>query len=153
MKLPLGYRYSSTYAGIRKERKDDLALIASATPASAAAIFTRNRVQAAPVRIAREHLRASRGVARALLVNAGNANCATRSAERVALACCRAAAKGLKIPKEHVLPASTGVIGVELDQKLITEALPRLLARLSEDSFPDVARAILDRVERMLNGK
>ncbi len=155
MKIPVGYRYASTYAGIRKEKKDDLALILSETPASAAAMFTRNRVQAAPVVLAREHLRVSRGVARAILVNAGNANCATRSGGRVALASCRAVAKLLKTPVAGVLPASTGVIGVELDSKLIVDALPRLFDRLSEDGFPDAARAILttDQVPKMAFGE
>ena len=60
MKLPLGYRYAATYAGIRKTNIEDLGLIVSDKPASAAAVFTSNRVQAAPVRIARQHLRASR---------------------------------------------------------------------------------------------
>ena len=60
MKLPLGYRYAATYAGIRKEKKDDLALIVSDCPASAAGLFTTNRVQAAPVKLAREYLRKSR---------------------------------------------------------------------------------------------
>jgi len=104
VKLPIGYRYASTYAGIRKEKKDDLALILSETPASAAGLFTRNLVQAAPVRLAREHLRVSHGVARAILANAGNANCATRSGARVALASCRAVAKSLKVPVAGVLP-------------------------------------------------
>jgi glutamate N-acetyltransferase / amino-acid N-acetyltransferase len=143
VRTPLGYRYASSFAGIRKEKKDDLALILSERPASAAAVFTRNRVQAAPVRLAREHLRSSRGVVRAILANAGNANCATRTADRVALASCRAVAKLLKTPVEQVLPASTGVIGVELDPKLIINALPRLFDRLSEEGFADAARAIL----------
>jgi glutamate N-acetyltransferase/amino-acid N-acetyltransferase len=155
VKLPIGYRYASTYAGIRKEKKDDLALILSETPASAAALFTRNLVQAAPVRLAREHLRVSHGVARAILANAGNANCATRSGARVALASCRAVAKFLKAPVAGVLPASTGVIGVELDPQLIVGALPRLFDRLSEDGFADAARAILttDRVPKMAFGE
>ncbi len=155
MKLPLGYRYAATYAGIRKVRKDDLALIASSAPASAAAMFTRNRVQAAPVRLAREHLRVSRGIASAVLINAGNANCATRTGDRVALATCRAAGKALKLPVEQVLPASTGVIGVELDPKLITDALPKLTSRLSEDGFDEAARAIMttDTVPKMAFGE
>ena len=143
MKLPLGYRYSSTYAGIRKDQRDDLALIVSQKPAAAAAVFTTNRVQASPVRLARQHLKASRGLVRAVLVNAGNANCATRTGDRVALLCCRAAARELKITTSQVIPASTGVIGVELDGQLIVNALPRLVAGLSERRFPDVARAIM----------
>ena len=143
MKLPLGYRYSATYAGIRKEKRDDLGLIVSEAPAAAAAMFTRNRVQAAPVRLSREHLRATGGVARAILVNAGNANCATRTEDRVARACCRALARTLKLPVEQVLPASTGVIGVELDHRLIVRALPGLIQGLSADRFKDVSRAML----------
>ncbi|MBI4875604.1 MAG: bifunctional glutamate N-acetyltransferase/amino-acid acetyltransferase ArgJ [Acidobacteria bacterium] len=143
MNLPLGYRYASTYAGIRKAEKDDLALIVSDTTASAAAVFTRNLVQAAPVRLSRAHLRASRGRARAILVNAGNANCATRTGDRVALATSRAAARLLKVPVEQVLPSSTGVIGVELNPKLITAALPALVAKLSPEAFTGVANAIL----------
>src|SRR5262249_47286824 len=71
------------------------------------------------------------------------ANCATRTGDAVALACCRAAARSLKLPVNQVLPASTGVIGVELDPKKIVSALPRLVAGLAEERFPDVARAIL----------
>lgn len=155
MRLPLGYKYASVYAGIRKQRKDDLALIVSDTPASAAGMFTRNLVQAAPVRLAREHLRASRGAARAIIVNAGNANCATRTGDRVALAECRAVAKALRAPVQEVLPASTGVIGVELDSKLIVDSVPRLMNRLDENAFDDTARAIMttDTVPKMAFGE
>jgi len=141
--LPLGYRYSATYAGIRAQPRNDLALIVSGVPAAAAAVFTQNRVQAAPVKLCRQHLRISRGQVGAILVNAGNANCATRTGERVALASCRAAAKLLKLPPAQVLPASTGVIGVELDFALIQKALPQLVADLAENRFNDVARAIM----------
>lgn len=143
MKQPLGYRYSAVYAGIRKDKKDDLSLIVSDAPASAAAVFTQNRVQAAPVRIARFHLTKSRGLVSAVLVNAGNANCATRTGDRVALACCDAAAKLLRVPSEQVFPASTGVIGVELETRLIVNPLPDLVAGLAANRFDDVARAIM----------
>ena len=143
MDLPLGYRYAATYAGIRQVAKDDLALIVSGMPATAAAVFTQNRVQAAPVRLARRHLQAAKGLAGAILVNAGNANCATRTGDAVALACCRATAKLLKLPVTQVLPASTGVIGVEMDPKLVTSALPALVEGLRDDRFGDVARAIM----------
>jgi glutamate N-acetyltransferase/amino-acid N-acetyltransferase len=147
LKLPLGYRFSSVYAGIRRaangNTKDDVGLIVSGAPASAAAVFTQNRVQAAPVRLARRHLQVSHGVAGAILVNAGNANCATRTGDRVAIECCRALAKRLLLPVTQTLPASTGVIGVELDPKLILKALPALVEGLSEDKFDDVSRAIM----------
>lgn len=142
MELPLGFRFAAGYAGIRANEQDDLALIVSATPAAAAAVFTQNQVQAAPVRLARRHLRAARGRAGAILVNAGNANCATRTGDKVALDCCKAAARLLRFPVNHILPASTGVIGVELDAKRITSTLPQLHAALGTD-FDRVARAIL----------
>jgi len=141
--LPLGFRYSAVYAGIRKVKKPDLALIASDIPAQAAAVFTTNRVQAAPIAVARRHLALSGGVARAALVNAGNANCATRTGGRVALQTAKAAASRLGCKPEHVLPASTGVIGVELDPRLILDHLDSLTAGLSTDRFLDAADAIL----------
>jgi len=143
LKLPLGYLYSSTYAGIRAAEKDDLALIVSGLPASAAGVFTRNRVQAAPVRLCRRHLQRSHGSAGAILVNAGNANCATRTGDAVALATAKAAAKLLKLQPAQVLTASTGVIGVELDAAKITTSLPRLAEGLNPGRFEEVARAIL----------
>jgi len=141
--LPLGYRYSATYAGIRAVEKPDLALIVSGLPANAAGVFTQNRVAAAPVRLSRRHLAASKGLVGAVLINAGNANCATRTGDAVALATSKAAARLLKLPVTQVLPASTGVIGVELDPAKLTTALPRLVAELAEDRFGDVARAIM----------
>jgi len=141
--LPLGYRYAATYAGIRQAEKDDLGLIVSGLPAAAAGVFTQNRVQAAPVKLSRRHLATSRGAVGAILVNAGNANCATRTGDAAALACCRSAARLLRLPVAQVLPASTGVIGVELDSKLIVNALPHLVSCLREDAFGSVARAIM----------
>src|SRR5438552_13814999 len=102
-------------------------MIVPDAPASAAAVFTQNRVQAAPVRIARFNLTKSRGRVSAVLINAGNANCATQTGDRVAIACCDAVAKQLRVPAEEVFPSSTGVIGVELEKKLITDTLPDLV--------------------------
>lgn len=143
MKLPSGFRYGAVYAGIRKVEKNDLALIVSDVAASAAAVFTTNRVQAAPVLVGKAHLEATGGKARAVLVNAGNANCATRTGITVAKAASRAAAKLLKVKPEEILPSSTGVIGVELDSSLIEKALPNLVAGLSPDKFDEAADAIL----------
>jgi glutamate N-acetyltransferase/amino-acid N-acetyltransferase len=141
--LPFGYRYAAMYAGIRKQEKDDLALIVSDTLAQAAAVFTRNVVQASPVRLARKHLRASKGKVAAVIVNAGNANCATRTGDKVAFSTCKALARVLHAKTDHVIPSSTGVIGVELEPKLITDAIPTLVAKLSADAFQSVADAIM----------
>ncbi len=143
MSLPQGFRYAATYCGLRKIQKDDLALIVSDTPAVAAAVFTQNRVVAAPVVLARKNLRASRGKASAILVNAGNANCATRTGEQVAQTTVRAAGKALSIKPEYILPASTGVIGVEMDGGKIINALPALAAKLDAANFEAVAAAIM----------
>ena len=143
MKLPLGYRYAAAYAGIRKDRRDDIGLIVPERGAQAAALFTTNVVQAAPVVLARKHLKSSKGRVSAVLVNAGNANCATRSGERVAIASCKAVAKALNTKTEYVIPASTGVIGVELNPALITAAIPALVADSRPENFEAVARAML----------
>jgi len=143
LKLPTGYTYAAIYAGIRKQEKDDLALIVSTPPAVAAAVFTRNMVQAAPVRLARQNFASSKGRVAAVLINAGNANCATRTGARAALLSTRAAAKALGCRADHVLPCSTGVIGVELDPNLLTNSLTPLVAKLSPDAFEDVANAIM----------
>lgn len=142
MNLPKGFRYAATYAGIRKVAKDDLALIVSDTPAATAAMFTQNRVVAAPVVLARKNLAAARGRTRAWIVNAGNANCATRTGARVAEQCVKAAAEALGVRAVEVLPASTGVIGVEMDARKVVEALPGLVASLGP-GFDDVAAAIM----------
>jgi glutamate N-acetyltransferase/amino-acid N-acetyltransferase len=143
LKLPLGFRYAATYAGIRKVKKDDLALIVPDQPARAAAVFTRNMVQAAPVKLARQNLKISKGKVTGVIINAGNANCATRTGERVALASCKALAKALKTRPEYVIPASTGVIGVELDAKLLTAPLPGLVEHLDAGNFQAIAEAIM----------
>ena len=142
MNLPRGFRYASTYAGIRKVAKDDLALIVSDAPAATAAVFTENLVVAAPVVLARKNLVAAKGRARAWIINAGNANCATRTGARVASQCVKAAADALGVRAIEVLPASTGVIGVEMDARKVVDALPRLAASLG-DGFEDVAAAIM----------
>ena len=143
MSLPLGYRYAACYAGIRKVEQPDLGLIVSDQPAAVAGVFTQNRVQAAPVKLSRLHLRASRGAIKAVLINAGNANCATPTGDTVARICCETVAKRLKVPVEQVLPASTGVIGVDLNPRLITNAIPDLVRELDPERFDDVANAIL----------
>ena len=143
MNLPLGFRYSATFAGIRKIVKDDLAMIVSDTKATAAAVFTQNRVVAGPVEISRKNVRSARTRMRGILVNAGNANCATKTSEKVAIETSRAVAKMIGAKADEVLPASTGVIGVELDVSLILNALPALVGGLRPDRFHDAANAIM----------
>ena len=84
--LPHGFRFAATACGLKKTGALDLALISSDTLASAAAVFTQNLVVAAPVLISKANLRASKGRMRAVVVNAGNANCATGAAGHSAAA-------------------------------------------------------------------
>jgi len=141
--VPLGYRFAATYAGIRKKPKLDLALMVSDTEATAAGVFTRNLVRAAPVLLCEQHLEKSGGHCHAIIVNAGNANCATPTQAKVARATARAGARAVGAPVNRVLVSSTGVIGEPLNEQLIIEALPGLNERLSADNFAEVAEAIM----------
>jgi glutamate N-acetyltransferase/amino-acid N-acetyltransferase len=100
-------------------------------------------VQAAPVKLCRRHLKLSGGKVGAVLMNAGTANCATRTGDAVALETAKATARLLQLPAAQVLTASTGVIGVELDGGKIVAALPRLIAGLDTGRFDDAAHAIM----------
>ncbi len=147
-----GFRAAGVVAGIKKNGRKDLGLIACDGPASVAGLFTRNRVQAAPVILDRE--RVGNGVCRAVIVNSGNANCCTgadgyQNAVRMA----RAAAIGLGVSEEQVLVASTGVIGEPLPVERIERALPSLLEALSSEGVADFAEAIMttDRVPKVVS--
>lgn len=140
---PQGFRFAAAEAGIRKGGGCDVALIVSNTLAATAAAFTTNRVQAAPLEVSRVHLRRSRHRARAIVANAGNANCATPNGIDAARATAAAAARLLGARPEHILLASTGVIGVPLDAAKLTGALPLAVASLSPAAFAEAAAAIL----------
>jgi glutamate N-acetyltransferase / amino-acid N-acetyltransferase len=143
--LPHGFRFAATACGLKKTGALDLALFSSDVPASAAAVFTQNLVVAAPVLISKQHLRASRGRMRAVIVNAGNANCATgdaghTAAQRTVLE----TAKRLNCRADELFVCSTGVIGVPLPVEKILRALPKLSRnrRASARSFAELSLAI-----------
>lgn len=143
---PEGFAASATRAGFKKDPKSlDLALIYSeAEETASAGVFTTNRVVAAPVLLSKRNLARSRGRARAIVVNAGNANACTGAAGmRAAEETARAAAEHLGIPQNQALVASTGVIGVPLPGGVITRHLPELCASLALDKSGEVARAIM----------
>lgn len=144
--LPLGFSFSSASAGIKVSARPDLALIECAPGTKATAFFTKNRVVAAPVIIGREALKTSRGYIRAVVVNSGNANCATGSQGiRACRAVCNEVARLHSIPAEQVFPSSTGIIGVPLPVEKILAQLPDLTARheASENAAWDFARTIM----------
>src|SRR5437016_1655839 len=127
--IPEGFLFSSCTAGIKASGRPDLALVLAPQGASAAAMFTRNQVVAAPVTVGRENLRASSGKVHALIVNAGNANCATGAPGiKAAKAVCREVARAIQSKPRQVFPSSTGIIGVPLPVEKIIAAIPNLIA-------------------------
>jgi glutamate N-acetyltransferase / amino-acid N-acetyltransferase len=143
---PRGFRAASVASGIKRATgAPDLALIFSEVPqTTAAGVFTTNLAAAAPVFLSRRNLRESRGQARAVVVNSGNANaCTGAGGIRVAEGTVAAAATLLGVPAEQILVASTGVIGVPLEPKLILSQLPTLKENLSVENAASVARAIM----------
>src|SRR6187551_1402681 len=107
---PLGFRASGVYAGIKTKQAPDVGLLVCDAPSpAAAAVFTTNRVFAAPVKIGREHLAESAGRIRAVVVNAGNANaCTGRRGDKDARRMCQLAAAVAGCHEWEVLPSSTG---------------------------------------------
>ncbi|HSV93201.1 MAG TPA: bifunctional glutamate N-acetyltransferase/amino-acid acetyltransferase ArgJ, partial [Desulfobacterales bacterium] len=147
-----GFRAAGLAAGIKINGRKDLGLVVSDRPATVAGVFTRNRVQAAPVRLCRE--RVGGGVCRAVVANSGNANCCTGDAGwQNALRMARSVALGVGAPEEQVLVASTGVIGEPLPVERVEQAVPELVRRLSPEGLADFAEAIMttDRVPKGLS--
>jgi len=143
--LPRGFRMAATACGLKKTGALDLAILSSDVPASAAGVFTQNLVVAPPVLISKEHLRLSKGRMRAVVVNAGNANCATGAGGHAAAQRTVAeAAKHLGCATREVFVCSTGVIGVPLPLEKILRALPLLSRnrRWSARSFAELSLAI-----------
>lgn len=144
--LPRGFAFSALAAGIKISGKPDLGLVDTDPATRAAAVFTRNRVVAAPLEVGKSFLRRTGGRVRAVIVNAGNANCATgqpgiRNCEQV----CNETARLLGIDRAEVFPSSTGIIGVPLPVEKITRKLPELVAtcQASGEALFHFAEAIM----------
>ena len=143
---PRGFRAAAVAAGIKKAVGAlDLTLIVSDVPeTTAAGLFTTNRAAAAPVLVSRQNLAMSRGRARAVIVNAGNANaCTGRAGMQVAQKTVEAVADLLDVLPQQVLVASTGVIGLPLKLDIILAQLPRLKESLSVENAVAVPGAIM----------
>jgi glutamate N-acetyltransferase/amino-acid N-acetyltransferase len=140
-----GFIAAGCHAGI-KRRRPDMAMIATEDlrPATAVAVFTRNKFAAPPVLLDRARLAENGGRASAIVVNSGNANAGTGApglADAEAMSAATAAALG--IDKQEVLVCSTGIIGTPLPIEVILKATPRLAKRLSRDGAEEAARGIL----------
>lgn len=137
-----GFLFGAGLAKIKKTTGSDLGLIYSDRPCVAAGVFTKNRVQAAPVMIGKKRLRT--GSAQAILVNSGNANACTGDRGIAdARLCCKHLAAALHIRENLAIPSSTGVIGVPLPAGRIVHAIPGLVKTASPGGCEDFAAAIM----------
>jgi glutamate N-acetyltransferase/amino-acid N-acetyltransferase len=158
--LPAGFLWGAVKAGIKASGNPDLAVAVAPKGAVGVAMFTRNQLVAAPVTVGRGHLLATGGRVSAVLVNAGNANCATGQAGIEACTqTCVAAAEQFGCIFDEVFPSSTGIIGVPFPAQKVIDALPAAKAVLGDspshaeqfatailttDTKVKVARAVID---------
>ena len=155
---PKGFKASGVHCGVKKgkgdgnqppmsgkpevlEGKKDLALIVSEQPCVAAAVYTMNRVKAAPLYVTMDHL--ENGEAQAIVANSGNANACAPNSHEHAEEMCRLAAAATGLKASDFVVASTGVIGQELNIAAIEKGLPAAAAALSKDGSDAAANAIM----------
>ncbi len=137
-----GFKFAGICAGIKKKGGKDLGLIYCENPAAAAALFTKNKVMAAPVLLGKEKIK--KGFCQAVLVNSGNANCFTgKKGIDDAIACSKLLGNCLDIGEDLVLVSSTGVIGANLPMDKFEAGIPQIVKHLSADHVDDFADAIL----------
>ncbi len=137
-----GFTANGILCGIRKNRtKNDLSLIVSECPASAAAVYTTNLVKGAPLTVTKAHI--ENGVARAIVCNSGNANTCNADGIEIAETMCALTADALGIDAQDVIVASTGVIGQPLPIAPIKAGMPALVAGLNADGSDAAAQGIM----------
>ena len=155
---PKGFRAAGVHCGVKKGKGDgnqppkskrpevldgkkDLALIISDQPCTAAAVYTMNRVKAAPLYVTMDHL--ENGEAQGIVVNSGNANACAPNSHEHAEEMCELAAAATGIKASDFVVASTGVIGQELNMAAIRSGIPACAAALSPEGSGDAADAIM----------
>ena len=143
LSLPQGFRAAGVPAGIKKNGKADVAMIASDVDCTAAAVFTTNKMKAAPVLRGIEQISSQQPI-RAVLINAGCANACTgkqglQSANKTA----QLAGKALRVKPAQVFVMSTGVIGVQLPMDKIEAGVPKVVEALQADGLAAAANAIM----------
>jgi len=138
-----GFRASGLHVGVKTKNKDkkDLALIVADESCTAAAVYTKNLVKAAPLHVTKENLK--NGKARIVFANSGNANACAPLGEENARRMCSSAAKELGMNECDVLVASTGVIGQTLPIEVVESGIKELVSNLSYDGSKDAAAAIM----------
>jgi glutamate N-acetyltransferase/amino-acid N-acetyltransferase len=138
-----GVEIATARAGFYKHERHDLLLMRFAEGTTCAGVFTRHEVGSAPVDWCKKHLEKADGEVRALVVNAGCANSFTgKAGDRAAARVADAAAEAVGCRRREVMLASTGVIGVLLDDARITPLIPDLAERAHGDAWKAAAQAI-----------
>lgn len=157
---PQGYQANGIFCGIKRSGKLDLGLIYSLKPAVTVGVFTKNSIKAAPLLVTMRNIK--KGVAQAVIVNSGNANCYTGpSGLKHAEASTEIVARHLALDPENVLVTSTGIIGKPLPFDKIAEGVPQLVKGLDGAGGEKFAQAIMTTdlqlkqiaVEVMVGGK
>ncbi len=137
-----GFKFAGIHAGIKKNNDKDLGLIYCEQPAAAAALFTKNKVTAAPVILGKKKIKS--GFIQAVLVNSGNANCFTgKKGIEDAITCSQLMGKCLDLSQDLVLVSSTGVIGANLPMEKFETGIPEIVKHLSADNINDFGTSIL----------
>ena len=138
----MGFLASGVHCGIRKNTsKNDLSLIYSEQPCTAAAVYTTNLVKGAPLTVTKAHI--ADGKAQAVIVNSGNANTCNADGIEIAEKMSALCAQALSIEPQDVVVASTGVIGQPLSIEPIAEGIPELAKSLSKDGGHEAALGIM----------
>ena len=137
-----GFTAAGVHCGIRKNRtKKDISLIVSECDCAAAAVYTTNLVKGAPLTVTKKHL--ENGKARAIICNSGNANTCNADGIEIAETMSAMTAEALRIDKNDIVIASTGVIGQKLNLAPIAAGIPMLVKALSRDGGADAAEGIM----------
>lgn len=127
---PKGFRANGIHAGIRANKdKIDLSLILSEVLGTSAAVYTQNKVKAAPIYVTKENL--SDGYAQAIIVNSGNANTCNADGVEIATKTCEILAENLNINKNDIIVASTGVIGMPMSIEPFKTGIPKIIKGLN----------------------
>ena len=142
IQLPRGFRAAGEAVGLKRSGRRDMALLVSDQPATLAGVFTTNQVQSATVKLDRERLRG--GVARAVIINSGNANACNgpqglRDADRMT----ELTGLLLGVPKKQVLVCSTGRIGIAMPMQIVEAGIGKVVAELSPRGGKNAATAIM----------
>jgi glutamate N-acetyltransferase/amino-acid N-acetyltransferase len=141
---PRGFLTAAVQCGIKKSGKADLGLLVCPTGATAAAVFTTNKIVSAAVTVSKQHIKSPK--IRAVVVNSGNANtCTGQKGIQNAITMCSKTARQLQIENRSIFIASTGIIGEQLPIKKITAGISKAAAKLSASASAgsDFARAIM----------